>query len=270
MAVTYERPGSFRIGKVLSDSFAVLGRNMLLLFGLAFIFSGLPALVLQFLSGGATDAAFQNPELMPENIGIVGFVGLITLLLAFVLQAAVVRASVEDMSGKKPAFGDCIGTALAVLLPALGIGVIFFLVMAAGWLLVMASVFILGPLAIVSGIVFLVFAVMIGLRWAVALPVLVQERAGVFGSLRRSSALTAGNRWALFGLFLLLIVVLIIIQVVLTLIIAEFPTIIGALLAMLVSMVMSLVGTIAIAVTYVELRLVKEGTSVADLAKIFA
>ncbi|MER8441207.1 hypothetical protein NKH36_33005 [Mesorhizobium sp. M1312] len=51
---------------------------------------------------------------------------------------------------------------------------------------------------------------------SVAVPVLVQERLGVFGSMARSSDLTKGSRWALFGLFLVMIVAVIAIELALS------------------------------------------------------
>jgi uncharacterized membrane protein len=86
----------------------------------------------------------------------------------------------------------------------------------------------------------------------------------------RSRVLTKGSRWALFGLFLILILVGMAIQLVLGTVIALFGGIIGAVLAALVSTVWSMMMSIAAAVSYVELREVKEGTSVDELAEIFS
>jgi uncharacterized membrane protein len=121
-----------------------------------------------------------------------------------------------------------------------------------------------------AAIALLVPGIILWLGWSVAVPVLVQERLGVFGSMSRSRVLTKGSRWALFGLFLILILVGMAIQLVLGTVIALFGGIIGAVLAALVSTVWSMMMSIAAAVSYVELREVKEGTSVDELAEIFS
>jgi hypothetical protein len=268
IAALYEAPASFRIGKVFADSFDLLGRNLPLLLGMALIFSGLPTLATELVSRGATDAAFDDFEFSSQDLAFAtGMLG--SMLLGLVQQAAVMRAAVEDMAGERPSFADCMGTAFAVFLPTLGIALISVLIIFAAWLLVALSAFVLGPFAVLAGIAVAAFVMVIWVRWAVALPALVQERPGVFGSLRRSAALTKGSRWAVLGLILVLLV-LVVVLVGVSLVANQFPTAIELALVVLESTASSLIGTIAIAVAYVQLRLVKEGTSVTDLAKIFA
>ena len=48
-SMTVQRSEKFRIGKVFSDTFSVIGRNLGLWIGLALLFSALPTLILQFL-----------------------------------------------------------------------------------------------------------------------------------------------------------------------------------------------------------------------------
>jgi hypothetical protein len=98
----------------------------------------------------------------------------------------------------------------------------------------------------------------------------VQERLGVLGSMARSAVLTNGSKWALFGLFVILVIVLIVIQLALASLFAMSTGWLGIIVQTLVSSLATMIMSIAIAVSYVELRLVKEGTSVTDLAKIFA
>jgi uncharacterized membrane protein len=118
-------------------------------------------------------------------------------------------------------------------------------------------------LLIVPGIILL-------LRWSVAVPVLVQERRGVFGSMKRSRELTKGSRWALFGFWIILIIAVIVIQLVLSQVVMVFGVTTALILDALVTSVVSVVTSVAPAVSYVELRQVKEGTSVDELAEIFS
>ncbi|WP_245455478.1 MULTISPECIES: hypothetical protein [unclassified Mesorhizobium] len=103
-----------------------------------------------------------------------------------------------------------------------------------------------------------------------AVPVLIQERLGVFGSMSRSRVLTKGSRWALFGLFVILFIIAMVIQSITAVVVVFFHGILAAILAALVQSVVSMVMSTATAVGYIELRQVKEGTSVEELAEIFS
>ncbi|EFG9153114.1 hypothetical protein BL864_005569, partial [Escherichia coli] len=61
----YGRPASFRIGRVIGDSFGVFGRNFLVCIGLALIFSGLPTVLYQWWILGAVGSAYDPA--MPET-----------------------------------------------------------------------------------------------------------------------------------------------------------------------------------------------------------
>ena len=249
----------FRIGRVFNNSFAVLGRNIGLCLGLALLFSGLPALVIRMLTQPQIDAILQgdpgaaaNPAAMFGNPWITISASLISFVLALLLQSALVRATIEDLNGKRPTFGDCIQIAVRFLLPTLGIGLLVAL--GAG----LASIALLVP------------GIILWLGWSVAVPVLIQERLGVFGSMSRSRVLTKGNRWPLFGLFVVLFIILMVIQWVMLAVVVLFGGIVADVAAALVSAVLSMTISIATAVSYVELRQVKEGTSVEELAEVFS
>lgn len=63
----------------------------------------------------------------------------------------------------------------------------------------------LSGIAIVIGLVLLIVpGLMLFTRWAVALPALLREELGVTAAMGRSSELTAGNRWRILGLALLM------------------------------------------------------------------
>ena len=86
----------------------------------------------------------------------------------------------------------------------------------------------------------------------------------------RSAVLTKGSRWALLGLFLILIIAAIIIQWVAGIVVLAAGATAGLVLSALIQGVVSMVVSTATAVSYVELREVKEGTSVSELAEIFS
>jgi len=163
-----------------------------------------------------------------------------------------VRVAIEDLNGKRPAIRDCIGTAISVLMPAIGISLLVTLGAALGLLLL-----------VVPGIILF-------LGWSAAAPVQVQERRGVFGSMARSRDLTKGSRWALFGLWLILLIAAYAIQYALVGILTAVGSTAAISLDALVTAILYMLTSIAPAVSYVELRRVKAGTSIDELAEIFS
>jgi len=71
-------------------------------------------------------------------------------------------------------------------------------------------------------------------------------------------------------LFLVLIIIAMVIQWVMLAVVVLFGGIVAELALALVQTVVSMVLSVATAVSYVELRQVKEGTSVEELAEIFS
>jgi hypothetical protein len=273
MTSSFHSPGGrFRIGKVFGSIFAVIGRNIWLWLGLTVILMVLPALLLQFV-------VFWS--LGRIGIDLTGAVWLqfgavlVIVVLVLLLQSALIRATIEDMGGKRPSFGDCIGTAFSVLLPMLGIA---FLAFAAVFLILVAGSMLLGAVApslnagasVVLVIAMFVPVTYLLLRWVVAIPVLVQERRGVFASMARSAALTKGSRWALLGLFAAVVLASFVAQLVLGIAAALLGAITGLVVLSFVQALLSTIISTAAAVSYVELREVREGTSVTELAEIFS
>ena len=253
VSTVLDRSDRFRIGRVFSNSFAVIGRNIGLCLGLALLFSWLPRLLYQlwlWKSVGGVASGVAQFSAQRATLGILAALG--SIALGSILQAALVRAAIEDLNGKRPAIGDCLKTAFSLLLPVIGIALLVGLGVGLG-----------SVLLIVPGIMLL-------LRWSVAIPIQVQERLGVFGSMARSRDLTQGSRWALLGFWLVLIIAALAIQLVLGKLVVVFGMPTALFLNALVTSVVSIVTTIAPAVSYVELRQVKEGTSVDELAEIFS
>ncbi|MGX5849583.1 hypothetical protein ACWGTO_21150 [Mesorhizobium sp. PL10] len=290
-SLAQQRPEKFRIGRVFSNSFAVIGRNLGFLAVVVGLFSALPALLYNIwnlsqvaamldpgIAGGA--AAFETAA--AENYSTVSLIaGAIIFTLALLVQAALVRATIEDLNGKRPAVGDCMQIALRSFLPTLGIGILVILALVVavfvmafiGWLIPIAGLLIGLGLALIPALMWL-------LSVSVSVPIAVQERLGVFGSISRSRALTKGSRWSIFWLLLIVGVAAILLQIVFSVLfgvviattgsITSAGVIVGAIGSSLVSTIFSTVLSVTIAVTYVELRQVKEGTSVDELAEIFS
>lgn len=259
---SYDRPAVFRIGRVFGDTFNVFGRNFGLYIGLSLIFSGLPTFLYQLMVGSQVEAATTAAETggaptfsaMSVLIGLAFF--LVYMALSSILQAALVRATIQDLNGQKPTFGDALSRALALLVPIIGLSILMSLGIGIGFMLL-----------IIPGLY-------LAVRWSAAVPVLVHERLGVLASLKRSSQLTDGNRWRILGLLIVVIIALSILQIVLGLlsmaIIPLLGTVLGVAVAAVLSAVLSVIVSIALAVSYVELRYIKEGADVSELAEIFS
>ncbi len=240
----------FRIGSILSDTFGVIRRNLMLCVGLTLIIYVLPLSLWDWKSTGLV--ASDDPEYSPQPIAVmvIGMVG--DVMLGAILQAALTRATIEDLKGKRPSSRDCIKTAFAVLLPSIAISL---LVALGSWIGLL--------LLIVPGLFLLA-------RWSVVIPVLVQERLGVFAAMGRSRDLAKGSLWPLMAVWLLIFVAFIALSLVPDGFASSADTKLGLFFNALAVTAIGLVQSIAPAAMYIELRRVKEGASVDELAEIFS
>ena len=290
-SLAQQRPEKFRIGRVFSNSFAVIGRNLGFLAVVVGLFSTLPALLYNLWNlsrvatmvgaGGAGNAAAFETSAMEDYSALSLVASLIIFGLALLVQAALVRAAIEDLNGKRPVIGDCIQSALRSFFPTLGIGILVILVLVVG---VFVMVFMTWAIPLLGWLIGLGLALIPAFMWlisvSVSVPIAVQERLGVFGSISRSRALTKGSRWSIFWLLLIIGVAAMLIQAVFSVFfglaiattgsITGVGVLVGAIGSSLVSTIFSTVLSVTIAVAYVELRQVKEGTSVDELAEIFS
>lgn len=255
MTADYTRPARFRIGRVLRDSFSVFRRNALLCIGLGLLFSAIPTFLHEWWI--AKSVGSTEPELV--QAATIGLNLIIIFLLSPIMDAALCRAAIEDLNGIRPRFGACLGMAISMFFPIMGITLLTTLGVSIGF-----------ALLIVPGIV-------LALRWLVTVPVLVSEKCGVSGSMSRSTELTEGSRWPLLALLFIGIVVIAAVAVsselALMLLGPKFGAVgtvsaagLSSVLSALAEIAFSLVSTVA----YVELRLIRDGTDINDLAEIFA
>src|SRR6185312_11581005 len=112
----------------------------------------------------------------------------VTLVTSYILQGALTRASVDDLSRKGVRIGAALGDGLRHFFP------LFIVALLTG-------------LGVFVGLVFFVLpGVFLMVRWVVAAPAAVIEREVPTHSIGRSAELTRGHRWAVFGLVLLYLV----------------------------------------------------------------
>ena len=114
----------------------------------------------------------------------VSIFGIFTLLFS-----TIVYATVQDLTGGRPAIGASVVHAWGRLLPVIGVTILLILMLGIGF------IFLIFP----GIILFCIF----GLASSAA----VVESSGVVDSFRTSAALTKGNRWRVLGVFVLVFVI---------------------------------------------------------------
>ena len=240
------------VGRVISRGFATLSANFLPFLLISLVLAGLPSFALQYWRW-ITPA---DPRL--DWTWALGAL-LLSLVASTLLTGALVRSTILHVGGRDPAPGASALLALR-LLPAL-IGLSVLLAVAIGIGLV---------LLIVPG-------VMIYCATSVAVPALMEENCGVFGSIERSRELTRGSRWPIFAIVVLLWIIGAVIAGVagqIAMLGADETTGPVSAVAAIAEAMSGSLSTMIIAVVtaalYVELREVKEGASIHALADVFA
>jgi hypothetical protein len=234
----------FELGTILSEVFATYFGNFV-----PFVLVAGIALLPMFLLS-ATMTRFRSPQ---QAVMVLLAVVLAAVIGQQVATGAVTFGVLQEMRRREASIADCLGQALAVLLPILGVALLAGLATAVGF------VFCFVPGVILTAM------------FAVAVPVAVEERPGVVDALRRSAELTTGFRWQVFGVMALLGVLQLGVRFLLGLIPAVVPA--AAPLVKLLSGGFQAVGTgisaTAAAVMYYRLRSVKEGIDVHEIVSVF-
>jgi len=238
---------------VLSLTLGVLKRNFIVFLLLSLVFSGIPTAVYSFFTLAVAEQP-GNPSAAFAAVG--GWVML--LAVGPLLQAALIHGTMSDLNGKRANVGDSLATALRHLLPLIAITILMTLALIVGFLLL-----------IVPG-------VLMALAWSVVSPVRVVERRGVMESFTRSADLTRNRRGAIFGLFVISWLFSVALGLITQLFIGGPMAAVsgGAMLDALVlspltSAISSMVTGAGVAVIYFELRRIKEGVGVEQLASVF-
>ena len=256
------------IGRVFNRAFSTMGGNPVTVFGISFVFGALPGLVMNY---GARSVGYSQQNLATGVITpfffftVLGITLVLGILFAMLTQGALVRATAAYSEGRNASFGESAMAGLRVAAPLFLLGILLALGLMLGFVLL-----------IVPGII-------LYLMWAVASPALVEENIGVFEAFNRSSFLTKGARWKIFGLGLIVVLIYWVFSLVIGLVLVSIYGLQGLaestqqglpIAFLLVSGVIStiltaIVNTIQTAL-YVELLNWKDGPASDKLADIFA
>jgi hypothetical protein len=230
----------FNIGRVINRSTTVLSRNFLPFFVVAAI-AYLPTLLLMKVADDPT-------------AGILAGLFSLFLLLVFsiVSQAVIVHAAFQDMRGRPVRLGESLGVGLARLFPIVGLAIVMAILGGIGFMLLF-----------VPGLILLTM-------WFVGMPACVVEQLGPLASLSRSSQLTKGHRWKIFGLMLLLIIISIVVTLVTEYLLgAAGGPVLAAIGSLIWNGIWGAFYAIAVVVTYHDLRVAKEGINIEQIAAVF-
>jgi hypothetical protein len=240
-----------RVGDVLSRSFSVWLRHFFPFMLMALIFYS-PALIYLgvLLAVGASTEAFTVFSSLEAFFSI---------LVNLVLSGAVTYGVFQHLRGQSAGTTDILRAGLRHLFPVLGASILSGLAMMLGFIVL-----------VVPGLILMC-------RFWVAVPVAVVEDPGAGNSLSRSTELTEGSRWPIFGLALILgaitIGVAMLVGVLIRLSGATPPVdraeLFGELAGTLLSLPVQLLGAVAAAVAYHDLRVGREGADVEELVKVF-
>lgn len=198
-----------QIGSIVGRSFDTLGREWSLFLVLAAP-AGLGALLQTLITGPASTAPADAPLRIDELVSSMLAV-LVGMLFALVSSAAITVAADALWQGRQAGVSDAFAGALRALPRYLGVGIVMGLVigalafvailvvLVAGVVLGSPGVVALGAVAVLVAIPFLVY---LSARLALLAPVIVLERHGVIGSIRRAWDLSRGFALVLFLLSL--------------------------------------------------------------------
>lgn len=227
--------------------------------GLALVVGAVPGVMLTYAA--TLVPAEQLDDLGPAFWGFLAWVLFAPMVVSSLTQAFLTRAAVAESEGRRASLAECVLAAISVLLPLVGLSILYALAMTIGFMLL-----------IVPGVIVM-------LAWSVAAPALIEERAGISRAIRRSIELTRDSRGKILGLMLLVGVAAVLANGAVELIAggtdetdpaAIFGNPVYLLLSTLVGTIVSLFSGTTQAALYVELRELKDGPASDRLEQIFA
>jgi hypothetical protein len=252
------------VGRVFSRAFGVMASNPVTMFGISFLLGAVPSGLMSYFK--LTMRGAVGDRYAAIGMGVISLAsGLVALVLAMLVQGALVRATIAYSEGRRASFSESASAGLAVAFPLLGLAILMGLGIGFGSILLL-----------VPGIILFVM-------WSVASPALVEERIGVFEAFGRSNALTKGARWKIFGLELVALIVIWLLSAILGIVMVMTFGLGGLqavartglpgswliLNAALSTILTTFWGAVQTSL-YVELRNWKEGPSAQGLETIFA
>jgi multisubunit Na+/H+ antiporter MnhC subunit len=229
---------TFSVGSALSRSISVWGRNLPFFFAVSLLVY-LPLLVL----APGIPTSGNGWLLWLAGIGI-------SVVLSYVAIGFMTYSVLEQLRGRSPSPAASISYGASRAGPLLLAAIFTGILIGAAMLLL-----------IIPGII-------LAVRWALVAPVVIAEK-GV-DPRARSAELTAGHRWALFGLLVLIGLVGLVLGAVCAVIFGQPTSLVPQLLGQTIPQALVLSYTAVVyGVIYYQLRSEKEGIDIEQLTSVF-
>jgi hypothetical protein len=239
----------FSVGILLSRGLSVWFSNLPLFLGISLL-CHLPLVF--FFRGSANAAAARELE----KVG-----GLLQPLITAIVSGAVIRGVFEQLRGGRASFRDSLEAAIGSF-----------------WRIV-ATTFAAALVALFFGLLLIVPGIMMVCSYFVAVPAAVVEGTGLSDSLGRSRKLTEGYRWHVFAFYVVMFLGLIVVSGILGEVLfsskqmSRFLMTKGTIQALISNVVPNAIFDSLTAVfpgvAYYQLRVVKEGIDIEQLAAVF-
>ena len=243
----YRQPVEFRIGDVIIRSWNILSRHFLTFVLLVGIAELLP-LVLELYWGRRNASAVA---LSAGNIAVAAGIGLLQFILTSFAQAIVVFAAFQDLRGRPVDAAESFRHGVARLFSVLVASVLTGLLVGVGVLL-----------CIIPGLIALT-------AMAVVLPACVVERLGPIESMSRSADLTTGHRWPILAVGAAWIIIVAVIGLAIRAAMPGVATLPGQLASWVWQVLSGSFSSVYAAILYHDLRAVREGIGIDEIASVF-
>jgi uncharacterized membrane protein len=241
--------GEFRIGPIFGRAWSIYSGDFVK-FSIVALVIALP----QIFGGEGQTATDHIRNFIVFIIG---------LIFNTVGQAVILFGAFQEMRGRMFDIAEAVRRGLTRFWPIIGLAILVALGVGIGFILL-----------IVPGVI-------LAIRWSVALPACVVENLGPLASMKRSAELTKGNRWKLFGVFLLVLVIIILASIVVGLFVGLivgasalaageiFAVVVAALVGLVIAAVYTAYLNIVLVMVYHDLRVAKEGVATDQIAAVF-
>jgi hypothetical protein len=241
----YRQPLEFRLGDVIVRSWTILSRHLLAFLGLVAILEAIPLIGMPKLAPILARPGGAMANLLVSTVG-----GIVAVVFSALSQAVVVYATFQDLRGREVNPVESFSRGLARVTPAIATSILEGLAVGLGLVLFVAP----GLIALAA--------------FAIALPICVVERAGPFRSLSRSAELTRGYWWPILGVAVSILIVSAVAGLAIR---AALPAsgLPVAIATWAWNVFVTAYSSVYAANLYHDLRAVKEGIGIPEIASVF-
>jgi hypothetical protein len=235
--------GTFGVGEILGETFSIYFANFL------------PFVLLTAIALAPTYLLVYQVRHTPAGSPMILSFSILLIILALlapnIATGAITYGVFQQLRGKDTSVGECLGRGLSLLLPVVKLAFVQTLATS------------------IAAIACLVPGALLAVRWAVSIPAAVTEGTGISDSMDRSTFLTDGLRWDVFGVLFVLTVINFGSFFLVRLTAAKNPDLYLLLAAVKDLLVVGLSAT-GSAVMYYRLRGIKESVDVDQISSVFA